>query len=89
MKSIMIILFSGKSEDRNRWSKTFLATATAKGYREVLKPSDPAIKADSELNVQVYNDLILSCQEDVTFGIIDESSPPTFPIEMLGWHGRI
>ena len=79
MKSIRIIPFSGKSEDWNRWSKTFLATATAKGYREVLKPSDPAIKADSELNVQVYNDLILSCQEDVTFGIIDESVSTDFP----------
>ena len=79
IKSIRIIPFSGKSEDWNRWSKTFLATATAKGYREVLKPSDPAKKADPELNVQVYNDLILSCQEDVTFGIIDESVSTDFP----------
>ena len=60
IKSIRIIPFSGKSEDWNRWSKTFLATATAKGYREVLKPSDPALKADPELNVQVYNDLVVT-----------------------------
>ena len=74
-----IIPFSGKTEDWNRWSKTFLATATAKGYREVLKPSDTNKKADSSLNIQAYNDLILSCQEDITFGIIDESISADFP----------
>ena len=79
IKSIWIIPFSGKLEDWNRWSKTFLATATAKGYRQVLKPSDAARKADCEINVQVYNDLILSCQEDVMFGIIDESVSTNFP----------
>ena len=79
LRSIRVIPFSGKSEDWNRWSKTFLATATAKGYREVLKPSNPAKKADSELNVQMYNDLILSCQEEIIFGIVDESVSKDFP----------
>ena len=79
LKTIRVIPFSGKEEDWNRWSKTFLATATAKGYREVLKPSDPSIPADKELNILVYNDLILSCQEDVAFGIIDESVSEQFP----------
>ena len=79
IKSIRIIPFSGKSEDWNRWSKTFLATATAKGYREVIKPVDASQKADSNLNIQVYNDLILSCQEDITFGLIDESVSTDFP----------
>ena len=79
LKTIRVIPFSGKSEDWNRWSKTFLATATVKGYREVLKPSDPTKKADPELNVLVYNDLILSCQEDIIFGIVDESVSTDFP----------
>ena len=79
LKTIRVIPFSGKSEDWNRWSKTFLATATVKGYREVLKPSDPTKKANPELNVQVYNDLILSCQEDITFGIVDESISTDYP----------
>ena len=79
LRSIRILPFSGKTEDWNRWSKTFLATATAKGYRQVLKPSDPTIKADSDLNIQVYNDLILSCQEEITFGIVDESISADFP----------
>ena len=79
IKTIRVIPFSGKEEDWNRWSKTFLATATAKGYREVIKPTDATIMADEELNIMVYNDLILSCQEDVSFGIIDESVSEVFP----------
>ena len=78
MKAIRIIPFSGKAEDWNRWSKTFLATATAKGHREVLRPTDPTTLADAALNVQVYNDLILSCQDDITFGIVDESISTDF-----------
>ena len=41
IKTIRIIPFSGKDEDWNRWSKTFLATALAKGYKEVIKPTEP------------------------------------------------
>ena len=78
IKTIRVIPFSGKAEDWNRWSKTFLATATAKGHREVLKPTDPTKLADPVLNIQVYNDLILSCQEDITFGIVDESISTDF-----------
>ena len=79
LKTIRFIPFSGKTEDWNRWSKTFLATATAKGYREVIKPNDPSTKAEPDLNIQVYNDLILSCQDDITFGIVDESISSDFP----------
>ena len=79
IKTIRIIPFSGKEEDWNRWSKTFMATATAKGYREVLKPTDENQDAEEVLNIQAYNDLILSCQEDISFGIIDESVSTTFP----------
>ena len=79
IKTIRIIPFSGKEEDWNRWSKTFLATATAKGYREVLKPADEDADADEDLNIQAYNDLILSCQEEISFGIFDESISETFP----------
>ncbi len=79
IKSIRVIPFSGKDQDWNRWSKTFLATATAKGYKEVILPKDPKKVADADLNILVYKDLILSCQEDITFGIIDESVSTEFP----------
>ena len=79
IKTIRIIPFSGKEEDWNRWSKTFLATATVKGYKDVLIPIDADVDAELEDNVLAYNDLILSCQEDISFGIIDESVSETFP----------
>ena len=79
LRSIRIIPFSGKAEDWNRWSKTFLATASAKGYKEVIKPADLEKPAEPELNTLVYNDLILSCQEEISFGIIDESVSEKFP----------
>ena len=79
LKTIRVIPFSGKGEDWNRWSKTYLATATAKGYRDILKREDPNAEIDVNLNIQAYNDLILSCQEEITFGIVDESVSETFP----------
>ena len=79
IKTIRILPFSGKEEDWNRWSKTFLATASAKGYKEVIMPADPNTQAAADLNTQAYSDLVLSCQEDVSFGIIDESVSTTFP----------
>jgi hypothetical protein len=79
LKTIRVIPFSGKEADWNRWSKTFMATATVKGYRDVLVPIDPDTEAELEDNIQAYNDLILSCQEDITFGIVDESVSETFP----------
>jgi hypothetical protein len=78
-KAIRIIPFSGKDEDWNRWSKTFLATATIKGYREILQPNDPTTEIDKKGNMFAYNDLVLSCQDDVTFGIIDESISQDYP----------
>ncbi|MFM8622588.1 MAG: hypothetical protein ACKOB3_04330, partial [Holophagaceae bacterium] len=81
VKAIRVIPFSGKSTDWNRWSKTFLANQTAKGNREVILPTNPGAPAaaDPDKNTVVYNDLILSCQEDIIFGIVDESVSATFP----------
>ncbi len=79
VETIRVIPFSSREEDWNRWSKTFLATVTARGYQEVLKPSDATENASSANNIMAYNDLILSCQDDVLFGIIEESVSETFP----------
>ena len=89
IKTIRIIPFSGKEEDWNRWSKTFLATATVKGYKDVLIPVDDDEDAELEDNIVAYNDLILSCQEDISFGIIDSPFPKLSPTETQDWHGRI
>ena len=79
MKSIRYIPFSGKSKDWHQWSLTFLATASMRGYIDVLKPKDPSKKIKEADNRKAYNDLLVSCQEPVTFGIIAESRTSEFP----------
>ena len=78
-KAIRIIAFSGKQEDWNCWSKQFLATETARGHREVLKPKDPKVRQDSNDNNKVYAHLMMACEDDVMFGIIEEAMLDEFP----------
>ena len=77
-KAIRIIAFSGKQKDWNCWSKQFLATKTARGHREVLKPKDPKVKKDSNNNNKVYAHLMMACEDNVTFGIIEEATSDAF-----------
>ncbi len=86
LKVIRFIPFSGKTDDWNRWSKTFLATVTVKGDRDASKPSDPEKKAEANANVQVYNDMIVSCQEDIIFGLVDESITEVSRANLLVFH---
>jgi len=79
MKTLKVVPFSGKKEDWNRWSKTFLAASTVRGYREVIKPLDPTVIADPQKNTQAYSDLMMSCEDEVSFGVIDESVSTDFP----------
>ena len=79
IQTIRIVPFSGKADNWNRWSKTFLAIQTAKGNREVIMPVDPKTKQDGDKNTRVYSDLMLSCQDNVTFGIVEESTSKDFP----------
>ena len=79
LKTIRVLAFSGQEEDWNKWSKTFLATSTVKGYREALKPTKPQVDAVEDKNVRAYSNLLLSCEDDVIFGIIEESISNKFP----------
>ena len=79
MRTLKIVPFSGKKEDWNRWSKTFLAASTVRGYREVIKPTNEDVPADSKKNIQAYNDLMMSCENEVSFGVVDESISTQFP----------
>lgn len=65
-KNIQMIPFSGKREDWNQWSKMFLVT-------------DENIAANSKLNIQVYSYLMMSCEDEVSFAVIDESVSTNFP----------
>ena len=82
--SYRVLPFSGKEEDWNMWSKKFLATAKRRGYKEILigkadlpdpdeplddlNPTEKKILAANEL---AYNDLLLACSDDISFGIVD------------------
>ena len=81
-KDIRIIAFSGKQEDWNCWSKQLLATKTAMGHREVLKPKDLKVRQDSNDNNKVYAHLMMACEDNVTFGIIEEATLEEFQREM-------
>ena len=89
-KTISVLPISGKEEDWNRWSKTFLSTANSRGYREVLKPTNEKVLADADKNINAFSDLMLACQDDVTFGIIEESVSTDFPDgdARLAWKNR-
>ena len=66
--------FSGKEEDWNKWLKTFLAMAAIKGYRNALIPDNDEETVSSKDNIKAYSDLMIPCQEDVVFGIIEEAT---------------
>jgi hypothetical protein len=78
VQTIRILQFSGKDEDWNRWSKTFIATAGIRGYRKALITDNEDEVPTEEDNLKAYSDLLLSCQDDVTFGIVEEATSETF-----------
>ena len=45
----------------------------------MLKPTNEKVLADAGKNVNEYSNLMLACQDDVTFGIIEESVSTDFP----------
>jgi len=75
--SIRVLPFSGKESEWRMWSRKFLATASARGYKEVLEPRNPNIDASTDDNDKAYNDLILLVNDEVTFGIVDEANSVT------------
>ena len=77
--TIRVIPFSGKDTEWRMWSRKFMATAASRGYEEVLEPTDPTVDASKAENDKAYNDLILSINDEVTFGIVDESKSTTHP----------
>ena len=88
-KSIRIIPFSGKDEDWRMWSRKFLARAHLRKYKGVLLgtttvPIDSdvidettasgKVMAEARIaNEKAYNDLLLSCEEEISFGAVDEA----------------
>ena len=94
-KAIRILPFSGKKEAWTMWSRKFVTRAMTKKYKDVLLGTIVPPKHDEDLNVQTadgrvkakareaneraYNDLMLSCEEDVCFGIVDAARTENLP----------
>ena len=58
-----------------------MATVAVKGYNVALTgptADEDAALLTSELNLKAYNDLLLSCQDEITFGLIDEATGEEF-----------
>ena len=81
-KSIRVLTFSGKDEDWDMWSKKFLAMAQRKKYKDILTGKMNIAKEDAtltnedekkarEANEKAYSDLILSCTDEVSFGLVE------------------
>ena len=61
------------------WLRKFVAIAKARGYKEVLEPTNPNVDASIEDNDKAYNNLILLISDKVTFSIVDEAKSTIFP----------
>ena len=94
-KTIRSLPFSGKQEDWRMWSRKFLARAELKGYQEILEGTKKAPSASlvidestatgkrlSKLrraNTMAYNDLLMACEDEVSFGAVDEALTKDLP----------
>ena len=94
-KAIRILQFSGKNEDWLMWADKFMARASIRGYEEILMGSvlatgeqdengDPkelskAEKLANSLNKKAYNELILSCCDKISFGIVKGAKNQVHP----------
>ena len=89
-KSIRIITFNGDENAYRKWSKKFTSQAYMKGYAEVLlgvteAPAD-IVKAETEeqiaarkANIKAYNELVLACEDDVSFDIMEQAISDKHP----------
>ena len=88
-KSYRVLPFSGKHDDWHMWSRKFLARAKLKKYKDVLTGLEEVPGIDEEIDVTTkggkiktlartandiaYNNLLLSCSDEVSFGAVDEA----------------
>ena len=82
-KAIRIIAFSGKKNDWRQWSRKFMAVANKRGYKEYVEGNKRISSSSSEeergKNTAAYNDMLLAMTDDVSFGLVDESTTSECP----------
>ena len=95
VKTIRIISFDDKKSSFRKWSKKFLAAAKSRGYKDILLGNQIVPDADMHLdesdeteklltkareaNEKAYNDLILACDGDIGFNIVDTAVTNDLP----------
>ena len=84
-KETRVIIFSGKRNNWRQWSKKSLVVAEKREYPSILEkdPEELTIKRDNQKNINslVYQNLMLTTTEDVSFGLINEAISTTNPEE--------
>ena len=94
-KTVKVLVFKGGEDEFRMWNLKFLARARIKGYRKTLVGDAEIPKSDEELdltdaegkkksairksNEMAYNDLLLSMEEEVCFGIVAEAVTEDLP----------
>ena len=102
-KAVQVLPFSRKREDWRMWSRKFLARAKIKGYKAVLTGVENPPRANTvldpmdeiqaaqiklrDMNKLAYSKLLLTCQEEVCFGVVDEAMTMEQPegLASLAW----
>ena len=82
-KAIRIIPFSGKKNDWRQWSRKFLAIAHRLGFKEYMDGTKTITSTSSadeiHKNTQAYNEMLLAMSDDVSFGLVNESTTTLCP----------
>ena len=84
-KAVRVIPFDGLQDSWHMWSRRFLAKSQAAGTKKYLLsskdvPKDGEMldtddkKLDRSLNEQMYTELLLSCNDEMSFGCVDTAS---------------
>ena len=80
-KAIRIISFSRKRKYWRVWLRKFLTVAEKRGYKMVstgaLTITSSSTDDKKHLGANIYNDLLLSMTEGISFGLFDESTSAT------------
>ena len=71
--------FSGKKEDWIMWADKFLARATIREYDGNFKNLSKEEKHANSLHKKTYNELILSSNEKISFGIVKSAMNQVHP----------
>ena len=94
-KAIRVLAFDGKDESWTMWEGKYKARAMAKGWWSIMKGDQTPPKSDKILddtnashkteivlrdkNNEGYGDILLSMEEEIAFGIVNEAKTDELP----------